>query len=41
MVKEIAWIKKFMIELRVVPSITELIKHYYYNNGVIAQVKES
>ena len=38
--KEAVWIKKFIIELGVVPSITNLVNLYYDNNGVIAQAKE-
>ena len=38
--KEIVWIKRFIIDLGVVPSNEELIPLYYNNNEVIAQTKE-
>jgi hypothetical protein len=40
-IKEVIWIKKFIIELGVVPSIVDLVAKYYDNNGVIAQTKET
>jgi hypothetical protein len=38
--KEGIWIKKFMIELGVVPSVQGPMEIYYDNNGAIAQAKE-
>ncbi|KAI5383626.1 hypothetical protein KIW84_070849 [Lathyrus oleraceus] len=38
--KEAVWIKKFISELGVVPSIVDPIGLYYDNNGAIAQAKE-
>ena len=38
--KEEVWIKEFIIELDVVPSITNLVNLYCDNNGAIAQAKE-
>ena len=38
--KEAVWIRKFINELKVVPSIVDLILLYYDNNGSIAQAKE-
>ena len=38
--KEAVWIKKFITELGVVPSIESPIKLYCDNNGAIAQAKE-
>ena len=38
--KEEVWIKKFITELGVVPSIVHPILLYCYNNGAIAQAKE-
>jgi hypothetical protein len=38
--KEGVWIKKFMIELGVVPSVQEPMEIYCENNGAIAQAKE-
>ncbi|KAG8497050.1 hypothetical protein CXB51_008289 [Gossypium anomalum] len=38
--KEAVWIKKFITELGVVPSISDAIKLRCDNNGAIAQVKE-
>ena len=38
--KEAVWIKKFIIELGVVPSIVHPILLYYDNNGAITQAKE-
>ena len=39
--KETVWIKKFITELGVVPSIVHLIPLYCDNNGAITQEKES
>ena len=39
--KEAVWMRKFIAELEVVPSITEPITVYCDNNGAIAQAKES
>ncbi|KAK8578185.1 hypothetical protein V6N13_047039 [Hibiscus sabdariffa] len=39
-VKEAVWIKKFISELGVVPSISDAIELYCDNNGAIAQAKE-
>ena len=39
--KEAVWIKKFITELGVVPSIESLIPLYCANNGAIALAKES
>ncbi|PKI52913.1 hypothetical protein CRG98_026744 [Punica granatum] len=36
----VVWIKKFVIELAVVPSIADLVDLYYDNNGAIKQAKE-
>ena len=38
--KEAIWIKKFITELGVVPSIIDLIPLYCDNNGAIMQAKE-
>ena len=38
--KEAVWIKKFVTELGVVPSILDLVNLFCDNNGVIAQAKE-
>ncbi|KAL1193532.1 Retrovirus-related Pol polyprotein from transposon TNT 1-94 [Cardamine amara subsp. amara] len=38
--KEAVWIKKFMYELGVIPSISEPVALYCDNNGAIAQAKE-
>ncbi|PKI60619.1 hypothetical protein CRG98_018969 [Punica granatum] len=38
--KEAIWIKKFVTELVVVPSIADLVELYCNNNGAIAQAKE-
>ena len=38
--KEVVWIKKFITELGVVPSIADLVDLYCDNNGAIAQAKE-
>ncbi|KAK8690248.1 hypothetical protein V6N13_088949 [Hibiscus sabdariffa] len=38
--KEAVWIKKFVTELGVVPSITDAMELYCDNNGAIAQTKE-
>ena len=38
--KEVVWIRKFIAELGVVPSIVDLISLYCDNNGAIAQAKE-
>ena len=38
--KEAVWIKKFITDLGVVPSITNPIDAYCDNNGAIAQAKE-
>ena len=38
--KEAVWIKKFITELEVVPSIADPILLYCENNGAIAQAKE-
>ena len=38
--KEAVWIKKFIIELGVVPSISNPIDLFCDNNGAIAQAKE-
>ncbi|KAK8578787.1 hypothetical protein V6N13_142071 [Hibiscus sabdariffa] len=39
-VKEVVWIKKFVTELVVVPSISDAMELYCDNNGAIAQAKE-
>ena len=39
--KEVVWIKKFLLELGVVPSIVDPVLVYCDNNGAIAQVKGS
>ncbi|KAL4360973.1 hypothetical protein GQ457_04G020370 [Hibiscus cannabinus] len=38
--KEAVWIKKFIIELGVIPSISDAVDLYCDNNGAIAQGKE-
>ena len=38
--KEVVWIKNFIIELRVVLNIANLVELYCDNNGAIAQTKE-
>ena len=38
--KEAVWMRKFIAELKVVPSIIEPIIVYCDNNGAIAQAKE-
>ena len=39
-VKEAVWMRKFIAELEVVPSITDPITVYCDNNGAIAKAKE-
>ncbi|KAK8660947.1 hypothetical protein V6N13_051852 [Hibiscus sabdariffa] len=39
-VKEAVWIKKFITELGVIPSIVDAVDLYCDNNGAIAQAKE-
>ena len=39
--KEVVWLKKFITDLGVVPSILDSIPLFCDNNGAIAQVKES
>ena len=39
--KEAIWIKKFITELGVIPSIVDPVLLYYDNNGAIVQAKES
>ncbi len=39
-VNEAIWIKKFIIKLGVLPSITNLIELYCENSGAITQAKE-
>ncbi|KAL0307349.1 UNVERIFIED_CONTAM: Retrovirus-related Pol polyprotein from transposon TNT 1-94 [Sesamum radiatum] len=38
--KEAVWMKNYIQELGVVPSIAEPVVIFYYNNGAIAQAKE-
>ena len=38
--KEAIWIRKFIVELGLLPSIIDLIPLYCDNNGAIAQAKE-
>ena len=38
--KEVVWVKKFISELGIVPSIVDPIGLYYDNNSAIAQAKE-
>ncbi len=38
--KEAVWMRKFIAELEVVPSIIDPITVYYDNNGAITQAKE-
>ena len=38
--KEVFWIKKFIIGLGVVPSISDPVNMYCENNGAITQAKE-
>ena len=38
--KEAVWLKKFIIGLNIVPSITNPVDLYCDNNGAIAQAKE-
>ena len=38
--KEAVWIKKFIIRLGVIPSISDLMDLYCDNNGAIVQAKE-
>ncbi|KAK9007178.1 hypothetical protein V6N11_051009 [Hibiscus sabdariffa] len=38
--KEVVWIKKFISELGVVPSISDVVELYCDNNEAIAQAKE-
>ncbi|KAK9037093.1 hypothetical protein V6N11_022015 [Hibiscus sabdariffa] len=38
--KEVVWIKKFITELGVIPSISDAVDLYCDNNGAIAQAKE-
>ena len=38
--KKVVWIKKFIIELGVVPNIVNPVDLYYDNNGAIAKVKK-
>ena len=39
-VKEAVWLKKFLIELGVVPALLSPITLYYDNSGTVAQSKE-
>ena len=39
-VKEVAWLKKFVVELGVVLSLDGLVLLYYDSTGAIAQAKE-
>ena len=38
--KEVVWIKKFIIELGIVPGIANPVDLYCDNNGAVAQAKE-
>ena len=38
--KEVAWLKKFLLDLQVIPSANRPITLYYDNNGAVAQSKE-
>ncbi|KAL4353630.1 hypothetical protein GQ457_06G014170 [Hibiscus cannabinus] len=38
--KEVAWIKKFIYELRVISNISDVVELCYDNNGAIVQAKE-
>ena len=38
--KEAVWIKKFLEELGVVPSVMNQTAIFCYNSGVVAQAKE-
>ena len=38
--KEVVWIRKFIAEIGVIPSISGLVDLYCDNNGAIAQAKE-
>ena len=38
--KEAVWINKFITELGIIPSISDLVDLYYDNNRAIAQAKE-
>ena len=38
--KEAVWIRKFILELGVVPNIIDQVPLYCYNNGAIVQAKE-
>ena len=38
--KEAVWIKKFIIELGIIPRVVNPMDPYCDNNGAIAQVKE-
>ena len=38
--KEAVWMRKFIVELEVVPSVIDPITVYCDNNGAIAQAKE-
>ena len=38
--KEAVWIKKFITELEIVPSISDAIELHCDNNGAIAQARE-
>ena len=38
--KQVVWIKKFITELSIVPSIASLVDLYYDNNKAISQAKE-
>ena len=38
--KEVVWMKKFIAELRVMPSASSLVDLYCDNSGAIAQAKE-
>ena len=38
--KEVIWLKKFLMDLEVIPNADQLITFYYDNSGAVAQSKE-
>ena len=38
--KKVIWIKKFIIELGIVPTIVDSVNLYCVNNGAIVQAKK-
>ena len=38
--KEVIWLKKFLMDLEVIPNADQLITFYYDNSGAVAQSKK-